>query len=140
MKDLSDLDVRDQADSPRILTMLFEGKSQKEIAEALDLWQPAVSLKISRLMETGEFQAALVAEWVTRYSQMKVEDAAIAFKQLTKLAGLCITKRSMSTQEIDVRDSRVEVKADDAELKVLNQAADILNKVERGKKRSESLH
>ena len=111
LRDLTDLDTRDIADAPKVLTMLFEGKTHMEIADALGLARQSITVKISRLMDTREFQNALADEWIKRYCKMKVDNPVHAFKMLTRLVAMTITRQYKTTQNVNINERAIVVMA-----------------------------
>lgn len=105
-KELSELDTRDIVDAPHVLTMLFEGKQHWEIADALGMARATVTRKIHRLLDTKEFQNALMAEWVKRYGEMRGLDARTAFKNLTRLVSQGITRHIESKEDVRLTERR----------------------------------
>jgi hypothetical protein len=105
-KELAELDTRDITDAPRVLAMLFEGKQHWEIADALGMDRSCVTRKIHRLLDTREFQNALMGEWIKRYGEMKVKDAKEAFKHLTRLVSQGITRHLETTEDVRVTERR----------------------------------
>lgn len=105
-KSLLDLDMRDIGDAPIVFQMLFEGKDHSEIAKALNMERTGCTRKINRMLNTREFQNALMAEWVKRYNAMNVEDARLAFKQLTRLVSQGITRHFEGSETVKLTERR----------------------------------
>jgi len=106
LKNLVEMDTRDIADAPVVFQMLFEGRDHAEIAKELKMERTGCTRKIHRLLNTREFQNALMAEWVKRYQAMNVEDARLAFKQLTRLVSQGITRRFEGNETVKLTERR----------------------------------
>jgi len=111
LKNLEDLDRRDIIDAPKVLTMLFEGKTHMEIADALGLSRQTITEKISRLMDTREFQNALTEEWIKNYCKLRTDNPVHAFKMLTRLVAMTMTRHYETTQDININERAIVVTA-----------------------------
>jgi phage regulator Rha-like protein len=79
------LSPTDQIDMKKIKILILEGKNQVEIAHAIGKRRETINRKISRWMQTEDFDSWLGPLWLEQYGEVRKVDKREALRQLTKL-------------------------------------------------------
>ena len=126
------LSATDKLDIGKIKQLILDGKNQTQMAEEIGKRRETINRKISRWMQTSDFDEWIGSLWLERYGELNKEDKREAFRQLTKLFVAKQTRKIEAKTEVTERlEARIEIDATEDEETILNKAASILARKER---------
>lgn len=122
---LSPTDLRDIS---KIKGLILQHKNQTEMAVTLGKSRETINRKISRWMQTEDFNQWANTLWLEQYGEISLEDKKEAFRQLTKIICSKQTRKTHVTEEI-TKQVNVKITSINEALKkyefVFNRAAEI---------------
>ena len=96
----------DSIDIEHMKPLLIDGKSQLDISLALNKRRETINRKISRWVQTEDFEVWIKTAWLDKYCTV---DNDKAFDALTKLLGKMVTHKAEIKAEINSNITEVKV-------------------------------
>ena len=93
---------------PTIKTSILEGLNRDQIAAKLNVTEKTIDRDYKAWVNSEDFETWLKEEWVRLHNIILHEDPTEAYRQISKLVGMMVTRKIKKKEEIEVREIKLQ--------------------------------
>jgi len=111
---------------PKIKSGLLLGLSHEKIGESCGVSKKTIDRDFKAWVNSGDFETWLKEEWVRLHNIILRESPLEAYRQVSKLVGMMVTRKIEKKAQIKISEQVVTLNVTENEDEILSKAAAIL--------------